>query len=727
MNFRSKVHRNVAGQARSCHRPERSRLRFTRNSTIEVLESRLVLSASIDSMADVARQILVEYEPASNVQVRAANRYNGNLAIVRESNDAIRGLLGYGSMEVVRVSPGESLEGAMDWLSRQPGVRFAEPNRTAAPAAISDDPDYVDGGLWGVYGSDSPEPVGPSGTTNVYGTAAETLWNQGVTGSDSVYVGIVDEGVDINHPDLVHNIWVNPYDPPDGRDNDGNGYVDDVNGWDFSAGDNSVYDGISDDHGTHVAGIIAAEGGNGQGVAGVGWNTKLIVAKFMGASGGTLDGALAALDYLTDLKIRHGIDIVASNNSWIGGGYSQAMHEAILRSAAADILFVAAAGNYGVDNDSYMPFPSSFSSLTGTDAMPAATYESVIAVAAIDANGALPSYSSYGASTVDIAAPGSGIRSTLPGGTYGSNTGTSMATASVTGAIALLKAAHPGASAWRLKAALYESAIPTASLTGKVSTGGRSNVYEASRSSVWDLPANLPTAVIDDATIVEGQSGSRTMRFTVRLSNATDVPVTCDWSTADGTAQAGADYTAASGTVEIPAGETQGVIEIEVFGDRLLEDAETFDVRLNSVTNAYAEKNIAAGMITNDDYSPPVVSVADVSALEGNNDRGVLAFVVTLGSAVPEDLSFDYFTTDGTATAGLDYVATTGRLTIPAGQTDGSILVRILGDKLIEENETLELRISLTDPWFTISRDQALGTILDDDAKGAKGGGHGKP
>jgi subtilisin family serine protease len=267
-----------------------------------------------------------------------------------------------------------------------------------------------------------------------------------------VLVGVIDEGIDLNHPDLAPNIWTNPFDPLDGVDNDTNGYVDDIHGWDFFQDNNSIYDGsptdsATDDHGTHVSGTIGAGGNNGIGVAGVNWNVGIIAAKFLGPFGGTTADAVEAVDYITDLKTRHGLNIVATNNSWGGGGYSQALHDAIIRAAKAGILFVAAAGNSGINNDSVPHYPSSYSTIEGTPGESGAGYDAVIAVASITSSGTKSSFSNYGRRRVDLGAPGSGVWSTTPNNSYTSLSGTSMATPHVTGAAALYKSLAPGASA----------------------------------------------------------------------------------------------------------------------------------------------------------------------------------------------------------------------------------------------------------------------------------------
>jgi subtilisin family serine protease len=311
------------------------------------------------------------------------------------------------------------------------------------------------------------------GTTprNDYGSQAGEAWVN-KTDCSSVYIGVIDEGIMLHHEDLAGNGWTNPYDPNDGADNDGNGYADDVNGWDFAGNDNSVYDGSSDDHGTHVAGTIAAAGGNGKGVAGVCWKIKLIAVKFLGRNGGTTANAIKAVDYVTDLKTRHGLNIVATNNSWGGGGYSKGRYDAIERSGRADILFVAAAGNSGVNTDVSPHYPSSYPNAN------------IISVAAIDKSGNLASWSNYGATSVDLGAPGVSVWSTIPNkrnqSSYSSYSGTSMATPHVTGAAALYAAAHPGATAGVIKGVLLSTTAATPSLqSGKTATGGRLNVSAA--------------------------------------------------------------------------------------------------------------------------------------------------------------------------------------------------------------------------------------------------------
>ncbi|MEY3173208.1 MAG: hypothetical protein RLZZ436_1122, partial [Planctomycetota bacterium] len=391
---------------------------------------------------------------------------------------------GSGRVDILQVQSGMTVEQAIAELQADPRVEHAEPNWIFQSTAVSNDPSYTTGGMWGMYSGDSPVAAGPTGTTNVWGSQAEQVWNNGVTGSSRVIVGVIDEGIQATHPDLVDNIWVNPYETPgDGIDNDGNGYIDDVRGWDFVNNDNNVNDGSVDSHGTHVAGTIGAQGGNALGVTGVAWDVSMISLKFLGSTGGTVSRAIRAIDYLTDLKVRHGIYIVASNNSWGGGAYSRVLHEAIIRGAKQDILFVAAAGNSSANNDTVASFPANFNTSVGTAAMTAASYDAVISVAAITESGSLASFSNFGKTSVDIGAPGNAILSTSPGG-YATRNGTSMAAPHVTGTIALFASAHAGrVPAAAIRSAIISSASPTPSLAGKTVSGGRLNALEALRRS----------------------------------------------------------------------------------------------------------------------------------------------------------------------------------------------------------------------------------------------------
>jgi subtilisin family serine protease len=373
---------------------------------------------------------------------------------------------------------------ALARLKNHRAVEYVEENQVYQHQAVSNDPYVTANYTWGLYG-DLSSPA------NAFGSQAAEAWASGYVGTNSVVVAVIDEGIDISHADLAPNIWTNPFDPVDGLDNDGNGYIDDTHGWDFYSEQNNVFDAAGDAHGTHVAGTIGAKGGNGGGVAGVNWDITIISGKFLGADGGTTFDAVEAIDYFVDLKQRHKVNLVAINASWGGGGYSQALHDATIRAAKAGILFIAAAGNEGLNNDISASYPANLDTRVGTSTESAASYDAVISVAAIDSTGALASFSNYGATKVDLAAPGVDILSTYPGNYLAYMDGTSMATPHVTGAVALYCSTHPGASAASVRQAILGSVIATPSVAGKSATGGRLNLS----SIVTPAPA-LPAAPV---------------------------------------------------------------------------------------------------------------------------------------------------------------------------------------------------------------------------------------
>ena len=412
----------------------------------------------------VAGQMIIQYRSfATEADKKRVQRLLGasrsQVIRAKGSKSNQRGELG-----LVGFAPGTLMATKLAAIANDPAVDFAEPNWILKKASATNDPYYTGGQLWGMYGA-ATTPA------NTYGSGAGAAANNDCS---SVIVGVIDGGYMYDHEDLQANVFKNPGDNTfDGVDNDNNGYVDDVYGWDFAGNDNTVFDGTGDDHGTHVAGTIGGVGNNGVGVTGVCHSVKLMNAKFLGARGGTTANAVLAVDYFTNLKVAQGLNIVATNNSWGGGGYSQSLFDAIERSNAQNILFIAAAGNSGSNNDSSPHYPSNYANTN------------IIAVAAIQSNGS--QIYSYGATTVDICAPGYSILSTVPvktgkgrkavlGSGYAYYNGTSMATPHVTGAAALYKAYNPSATAAQIKAAILGSAQATASCNGKTVSNGRLNI-----------------------------------------------------------------------------------------------------------------------------------------------------------------------------------------------------------------------------------------------------------
>jgi len=457
----------------------------------------------------VPNQVLVKLESREDTRVRlglvnltAAKEKNERLrAEVQETVQATKVNLAVtrsidnpreGDLLVLDLPADESPDEAIAKLRGKAGVKFVQKNWIySLQQNVSNDTEYVDGALWGMFGDDLPVPIGPSPTTSAFGTQAEKAWFKGHVGSRAVAVGIIDGGVQVDHPDLEANIWTNSGETgtdgngqdksTNGKDDDGDGLVDDVNGWDFAHRKGNVYDAEnSDDHGTHVAGTIGATGGNDLGVVGLNWYVSIITAKVFGTTDAPTDRLVEAINFFVSLKER-GVNVVAINNSWDGTPYDQLLLEAIKQAARSGILFIAAAGNTGTDNDLAPVYPASYDTRKDTQAAggtPGVNFNSVIAVAAIDRFGNLASFSNFGRTSVDIGAPGDEIISTIPPNSYDFFSGTSQATPHITGAAALYASTHPAATAEDIRKALLESAIPTPSLQGKTVTGARLNVAD---------------------------------------------------------------------------------------------------------------------------------------------------------------------------------------------------------------------------------------------------------
>lgn len=449
----------------------------------------------------VPNQVLIQLSPTAGHDVKVSAASMVQALRIEEVENIRPTRQGQGELLLASLPQGITVESAIAQVKDLPGIKFAQKNWIyTIQQSLSDDAEYTNGALWGMYSDDLPSDVGPAGTTNQYGCQAEKAWTTGHIGSRDVYVGIIDEGVQSEHPDLAPNIWTNPGESgldesgrdraSNGRDDDGNGRIDDVHGWDFFNQDNTVYDGgpsgNADRHGTHVAGTIGAKGGNALGVAGVNWNVTMIAAKFIGPTGGTTDKAVEAIDYFVKLKRERGLNLVAINASWGGGGYDLALLEAIKRAARENILFVAAAGNGDflgrpINTDAKVFYPACYDTTMDTvreGGTPGVAYDSVISVAAIKSDGTVARFSNFGVKTVDLGAPGDGIASTWPSSIYQLDSGTSMAAPHVTGAIALYASTHSRATAAMIKTAILDSAkaTPTTALNDKTGTGGRLNV-----------------------------------------------------------------------------------------------------------------------------------------------------------------------------------------------------------------------------------------------------------
>jgi subtilisin family serine protease len=374
--------------------------------------------------------------------------------LVRKSGGKLGDQIDLIDAAVVYTKPNTTTDEVAAQLSRSDKVEFVEPNYVLQTARVPNDAAF--GRLWGLWNSGQLHGT-PGADVN-----AEGAWE--VTTGGDVTVAVLDTGIQYTHPDLDGNVWTNPGEVVNGQDDDGDGYVDDVHGYDFVSDDGDPRDDSG--HGTHVAGIIGAEGDNLIGTVGVNWNVKMMALKFLDSSGeGNTSDAAQAIDF----AVASGARVI--NASWGGPAFSQALYQSVRRAGDRGVTFVAAAGNDGADIDSKPEYPAAFD------------LSNVISVAASDAADKLVDFSNYGRKSVDLAAPGDEIYSTVPPDIsatgYASFSGTSMATPFVSGAAALYLSQFRASTAQQVRDAILRSVDVSAEFAGKTTSGGRLNVGRA--------------------------------------------------------------------------------------------------------------------------------------------------------------------------------------------------------------------------------------------------------
>lgn len=367
----------------------------------------------------VPGKILVRFRKSASAASRARIHSKMGTKVIRKYR-IVKGL------QLVKLPHGMSVEHAIRKFGKMSEVLYAEPDYVVNAFLTPNDPSFTE--QWALSNT------GQTGGLADADIDAPEAWEL-TTGSSDIVIATLDTGIDYTHPDLASNIFSNSADcNSDGVDDDGDGYIDDCHGINVLTGSGDPMDDHG--HGTHVAGIIGAVGNNGVGIAGVNWTTRILGCKFLDSTGtGDTAGAIACLDYIAGMKDR-GVNIVATNNSWGGGAYSQAMSDAIEAQLERGILFVVAAGNDGMDNDTLQTYPCSY------------PLSNVICVASTDSSDNMSSFSNYGKRIVDLGAPGEGILSTFLNDTYQSLDGTSMATPHVTGVVGLIYALYPDLD-WR--------------------------------------------------------------------------------------------------------------------------------------------------------------------------------------------------------------------------------------------------------------------------------------
>jgi thermitase len=429
----------------------------------EVLEPRALLSADA-----LKNPTVMGPDATESLLVRFADRVAP--ARVQATLRAVRGHVVEQFPDgpaLVALDPGFDLATALARLRRNPRVVYAEADGPIQDSAIiPNDPSFTS--QWGLNNSNDVDIDAPQ------------AWSV-TTGSPGTIVAVLDTGIDLSHPDLASKVWVNTGEIPGNRiDDDHDGYVDDVNGWNFDGNTSNVQD--DNGHGSHVSGILGAAGNNGIGVAGVDWNARILPVKILDSQGnGSTDAAVSAVYY----AVAHGARIISA--SWGGADYSQALADALRYAGSHGVVFVTAAGNETANNDVTRSYPASY------------RLSNVISVAAVDSSGALARFSNYGATTVDVAGPGVGIISTVTGGAYASYSGTSMATPFVSGVVALLVAQHPEYTAAQLVQRVLATTKPLSSLAGRTVSGG---IVDAAKAlGVSGATASPLTLGSDDAVL----------------------------------------------------------------------------------------------------------------------------------------------------------------------------------------------------------------------------------
>lgn len=576
--------------------------------------------------------------PLFNIERYLTARYHPQRVILKRR--------GMARPQVLTLRKGEDVLTRLSLLYQESDIEYAEPDLLySTERTLPNDPSFAQ--LWGLEMISAPE-----------------AWSV-TRGSPDVVVAVVDTGVDVTHPDLRDNIWVNEGEIPGNlRDDDGNGYVDDVFGYNALSPQKPPTD--DNGHGTHVAGTIGAVGDNQIGVVGVSWRVRIMAVKFIGRDGsGYLSDALKAMEYILAMKQR-GVNIRVVNASWASDTYSPALEEAIARLKRAGILVVAAAGNQGANVKEY----------------PAA-YEDVLSVAAVDETGNLTYFSNYG-NWVDIAAPGQAIVSTVPGG-YRSASGTSMAAPHVVGVAALALSVRD-MSVDELQHALRQGVRQHPTLVGKVETGGIVDAVGTLRVLNADDPTKVcekdcPPMVSLTASRLVVDDGER-VTFTATGSDPDGDPLTYSWKTTAG---------------KLSIGITEAILDTKGVnptpGNPPLSVVVTVTVDDGRGHSASASRSVTV----RSPNRPPQVTV---SADRTDVRDGFLVFLTARGSDPDGDaLTYTWMASAGRitgsgATAQLD---TTGLNPVPdADPVRVTVRVRASDDRGGEA--TAEVEISVTAP-----------------------------
>jgi subtilisin family serine protease len=489
----SQVRRQLARQPRPARR--RSTNPFIagtrRRPLLEQLEDRTLLDGSYPPELDdpnathLLSQIIVRFQPG----VTESPVMQGTHLDEEIMED----------MWTIRLDQGITVAQAVAAYSASPLVAYAEPDWIIRIGLTPDDPSFANGSLWGLHNT------GQSGGTADADIDAPEGWNIRTT-APNIIVADIDTGVKWDHPDLAANIWTNADEiANNGLDDDNNGFIDDVRGWDFANDDNNPTD--DNGHGTHTAGTIGAVGNNSTGVVGVAWGVQIMPMKFLTAGGsGSTSDAIQCVNYA------HQNGATVTSNSWGSvGGFSQGLFDAIKAGRDNfDAIFVAAAGNNNINTDTTAHYPSAYN------------LDNIISVAATDRNDNRASFSNYGLVTVDLAAPGVSINSTWNNNGYNSISGTSMACPHVAGAVALVRAQFGSFDYLEVIQKVYAGVDLIPAMNGRSVTGGRLNLHKAL------LPISLPPFNVSAGgpyTLLEGNN----LSLSGSAEDPENDPITYTW------------------------------------------------------------------------------------------------------------------------------------------------------------------------------------------------------
>ena len=437
----------------------------------------------------VANEVLVKFHESATTESIAQIQLDGDI----ESHEELGGI----GVHLFR-SRSKDVATLVEEFKSRGDVAYAEPNYILHADLTPNDTSF--GSLYGLR--NTGQVIGGQAGTPGADIGATLAWDIS-TGSRANVVAVVDTGIDYNHPDLAANVWSAPtsFTVTIGS----NTITCAAGSHGFNAINNTCNPLDDNNHGTHCAGTIGAVGNNGVGVAGVNWTASIMGAKFLSSGGsGTTANAINAIEFTIQAKQIFGANanVRVLSNSWGGGGFSQALLDQINRANTHDMLFTAAAGNNASNNETTAFYPANYNA------------PNVVAVAATDNRDQLASFSNFGATTVDLGAPGVSILSTVIGNSYSFFSGTSMATPHVSGAAALVLSSCPQLDTAALKSNLLSNVDPISALAGRTLTGGRLNVDSAIRDCGAPAPDFALSASPASRSIAPGASTSYTVTVT---------------------------------------------------------------------------------------------------------------------------------------------------------------------------------------------------------------------